>query len=529
MISPPPSKAQEPYHDWQTAVPDTSILPPPPSMGYQRSDANNATEEEALQGKAWCEQNPLGSPVQFPQAALEALDAVTLGLGFVAQPYPTFRLPGWHRGSFGVHGDDGHKYINDLWGGKDFTDKFRAGQTIGIGMTFTPRNSNNPPAYDAGPAQTTAQTPINVEIFFTRDGKRNSGWNLHEEGDSVEDLPVTGLEGMHDLYAAVGTFENVEFQIVFNESEMDVSPIEDIRNFVLPLQTNPLESWSSDSPLDSTAKPFDAGLSNWEQISSFINEVSKPGLPVKPYVFIAIDLEATLEQWEYYPNGASRRTGSGKVYPKQTPTQIGISVLRATGKNAELFTKDSNSNAGRQFCSINIVEFQGYKTGIKRLRAEVSFLYGNSEYVELDKVNELILKLVAELSKHEEVILVGHAIQNDRRFLENGNIYGLHEFFDSALDTQFMHHEPGTDFRSLQDLAWSYDDNIGDGWHNSGNDAMWTLWVFAKKLQDFLTVSESGNEMVIDYSRRHKYLSKKDQCRINYAARLADLRVDGWD
>ncbi|KAJ8066095.1 hypothetical protein OCU04_005186 [Sclerotinia nivalis] len=293
---PPPSQAQAPYHDWQTAVPDTSLLPPPPSMGYQRSDANNATEEEALQGKALCEQNPLGSPVQFPQAALEALDAgnigvikprsyngdlsrlrqgvwtgktksnskdsciistlplysvhahsplqteigktiyyevkisnryrgeITLGLGFVAQPYPTFRLPGWHRGSLGVHGDDGHKYVNDLWGGKDFTSKFQAGQTIGIGMTFTPRNVNSPPAYDSGPAQTTAKTPINVEIFFTRDGKKNGGWNLHEEGDSVEDLPVTGLEGMHDLYAAVGTFDNVEFEIVFNEREWMYRP-----------------------------------------------------------------------------------------------------------------------------------------------------------------------------------------------------------------------------------------------------------------------------------------------------------------
>lgn len=293
---PPPSQAQEPYHDWQTAVPDTSLLPPPPSIGYQRSDANNATEEEAEQGKLWCEQNALGKHVQFPQAALEALDAgnigvikprtysgdlkvlrhgvwagktksnskdsciistlplysvdahspalteigktiyyevrisnrnrgdITLGLGFVAQPYPTFRLPGWHRGSLGIHGDDGHKYINDMWGGKDFTNTFQAGQTVGIGMTFTPRNVNNPPAYDAGPAQTTTQTPINVEVFFTRDGRKDGGWNVHEEGDSIEDLPVTGLEGMHDLYAAVGTFDNVEFEIVFNEGEWMYHP-----------------------------------------------------------------------------------------------------------------------------------------------------------------------------------------------------------------------------------------------------------------------------------------------------------------
>ncbi|KAB8304220.1 hypothetical protein EYC80_003638 [Monilinia laxa] len=291
--------------------------------------------------------------------------------------------------------------------------------------------------------------------------------------------------------------------------------------------SSPIESNFS---LDPTAKPFDAGLSNWEQLSSSMNEVSKPNLPLKPYVFIAIDLEATLEQWEYYPKGVRRSPGSGKVYPKQTPTQIGISILRATGKNAELFAKHPKSKAGTQFRSINIVEFQRYRSRIKKLRtADISFLYGNSEYVELDNVSELILKIVAEDSEYGEVILVGHAIQNDKRFLENGNIHGLHKFFDRALDTQFMHREPGTNCRSLQDLVWSYDDNLGDGWHNAGNDAMWTLWVFANKLQDFLTVSESGNEMVIDYSRPHKYVSKRDQWRIDHAARLAELRVLGWD
>jgi hypothetical protein len=149
---------------------------------------------------------------------------VSLGLGFVAPPYPTFRLPGWHRGSLAVHGDDGSKYINDRWGGKDFTAPFKADQTLGIGMTFTARNVDQPLGYNEGPVKTTATTPINVEIFFARDGRKTGGWNLHEEGDAVEDLPVTGLEGMHDLYAAVGTFEEVDFEIVFNEGEWMYHP-----------------------------------------------------------------------------------------------------------------------------------------------------------------------------------------------------------------------------------------------------------------------------------------------------------------
>jgi hypothetical protein len=32
-----------------------------------------------------------------------------IAVGFIAPPYPTFRLPGWQRGSLGVHGDDGRK------------------------------------------------------------------------------------------------------------------------------------------------------------------------------------------------------------------------------------------------------------------------------------------------------------------------------------------------------------------------------------------------------------------------------------
>lgn len=149
---------------------------------------------------------------------------VSLAMGFGAQPYPTFRLPGWHRGNLAVHGDDGSKYINDRWGGKDFTQPFKAGETLGLGMTFTARNLDAPPSYDAAPAQTMSTNPIDVEVFFTRDARKESSWNLHEEGDAEEDLPVTGLEGFNDLYAMVGTFENVEFEIVFNHGEWMYHP-----------------------------------------------------------------------------------------------------------------------------------------------------------------------------------------------------------------------------------------------------------------------------------------------------------------
>ncbi|KAI1496365.1 hypothetical protein F5X99DRAFT_422182 [Biscogniauxia marginata] len=185
-------QGKQKQHDWESAVPDTALLPPPPNFfsGFDRSPANNATEEEAEAGEAWCREYPLYAPLTLDAGALAALasgninmfappsfrgalartepgvwrgstppgtpdtylatypplysvtahsplatgrpktayfevrilederrrfggskaeeEEVTLALGFAAPPYPAFRLPGWHRASVGVHGDDGH-------------------------------------------------------------------------------------------------------------------------------------------------------------------------------------------------------------------------------------------------------------------------------------------------------------------------------------------------------------------------------------------------------------------------------------
>ncbi|KFY38125.1 hypothetical protein V494_04507, partial [Pseudogymnoascus sp. VKM F-4513 (FW-928)] len=273
--------------DWQAAVPDTSLLPPPPSLGNDRSDTNNATESEADRGETWCRARPLIAPAQLTQETVSAVDdgfvdlmrpsqyvgtvqksrkgtwvcsskrkspdsclvstvplygvvahspaslrrsktiyfevqilprnrsEVSVALGFVAQPFPPFRLPGWERGSLGVHGDDGNKYINDCWGGKEFTEPFKPGQTIGLGMILKPKKSDAPPAYgEPQPSEV-----VDVEIFMTKEGEKVGSWDLHEEADASQDRPVTGLEGGHDLFAAVGTFDEAAFEVRFDSKD----------------------------------------------------------------------------------------------------------------------------------------------------------------------------------------------------------------------------------------------------------------------------------------------------------------------
>jgi hypothetical protein len=122
-----------------------------------------------------------------------------LALGFTALPYPSFRMPGWHRGSLAVHGDDGHRFVNDRWGGKDFTAPFAPGDRLGLGMTFFEKGGR-----------------LETEVFFTRQGREVGRWDLHEETDAEGDLPVTGLEGYHDLSCAVGTCGRTEFEVVLD-------------------------------------------------------------------------------------------------------------------------------------------------------------------------------------------------------------------------------------------------------------------------------------------------------------------------
>ena len=287
---PPPSHKKTveepaPYHDW-TSIPDTALLPPPPTLEHKASPTGNASLSDAVRAHRWCEANPLIKPHEptnmealsvrngditlvrpreyvgglskaskgiwrgstragskdsclitslplyfvavdspFHTAAAKTIyfeikvlsfgpglgdDASSLAIGFCAVPYPTWRMPGWERGSLAVHSDDGRRYVNDTEGGKDFTAPIQAGDTVGIGMSFAIPDA--PPGYGSSPVQ---GVPLKGEVFFTRNGRREGSWDLHEELDAETEFGVLGLDGQYDLYGAIGIFGQVEFEASF--------------------------------------------------------------------------------------------------------------------------------------------------------------------------------------------------------------------------------------------------------------------------------------------------------------------------
>ena len=137
-----------------------------------------------------------------------------IAIGFAAKPYPPWRLPGWHRASIGVHGDDGRRFVNDSWGGRDFVGAFRAGESIGVGMKFEAAESGDDARGGAG----AGLGKVKTRAFVTRDGKADArwSWEIDEERDE-RDEGVEGLMGEGDLYPAIGVFGGVIFEVQFGE------------------------------------------------------------------------------------------------------------------------------------------------------------------------------------------------------------------------------------------------------------------------------------------------------------------------
>lgn len=75
----------------------------------------------------------------------------------------------------------------------------------------------NPPEYNIDSSQT--QVHNQVDVFFTRNGMKDGSWNLREELDHERDGPIDGLDGLFDLYGAIGVFGAVDFVLKLKREE----------------------------------------------------------------------------------------------------------------------------------------------------------------------------------------------------------------------------------------------------------------------------------------------------------------------
>ena len=106
-----------------------------------------------------------------------------------------------------MHGDDGRRFVNDPWGGREFVSAFKEGETIGVGMVFGAQEAHE------------QSGQVKTEAFVTRDGRADERcrWDIAEERDG-RDEGVGGLMGEGDLYPAIGFFGGVEFEVSFGPS-----------------------------------------------------------------------------------------------------------------------------------------------------------------------------------------------------------------------------------------------------------------------------------------------------------------------
>ena len=108
--------------------------------------------------------------------------------------------------------------MNDPFGGSDFTTFFKPDDVVGIGMTFSPPKS--PPSYD----QSQMGKILDIDVFFTRNGKKEGGWDGNEELDERSEGGTVGLRGECDLFPAIGVFGGVDFEVYFSPENWRYNP-----------------------------------------------------------------------------------------------------------------------------------------------------------------------------------------------------------------------------------------------------------------------------------------------------------------
>lgn len=144
-------------------------------------------------------------------------DAIRLALGFVAGEDGASKMPGCERWSLGVQCSEGRLFVNGKVVESVHTGAFEPGQQLGIGLNYAV--SNGVQQLEDNGISTDSPSSIDIEVFITRDGKKIGGWKLCDQLNESEGLSFEGLEGRHDLYAAVGILGEVNVDILFEKKD----------------------------------------------------------------------------------------------------------------------------------------------------------------------------------------------------------------------------------------------------------------------------------------------------------------------
>lgn len=101
---------------------------------------------------------------------------------------------------------------------------------------------------------------------------------------------------------------------------------------------------------------------------------------------------------------------------------------------------------------------------------------GGSEIIDASEIAAALQKEIDQYPEPKEVILVGHAIQNEKRFLHHENITAFDALLERSIDTQqcFMAYKSEIEVTNLGRVASELGVHSG-ALHNAANDAIATL------------------------------------------------------
>lgn len=108
--------------------------------------------------------------------------------------------------------------MNDPWGGRPFTNPFMPGETLGIAVQISPEDVLAKSGAKVTQSEREVRSTLprcKTRVWFVRNGTVSGSWDMDEERDAEKDEGVAGLRGEVDLYAAIGVFGAVDFEVRF--------------------------------------------------------------------------------------------------------------------------------------------------------------------------------------------------------------------------------------------------------------------------------------------------------------------------